>query len=98
MIFLVLRRKFNPVYYYKTADGREVDYIVRDNQGELLLIQVCESLQNRETKNREILALQTAMNELNLHFGLIITLHDEEEIRTDAGTIKCIPAWKMSLE
>ncbi len=98
MIFLVLRRKFNPVYYYKTADGREVDYIVRDNQGEIQLIQVCESLQNRETKNREILALQTAMNELNLHFGLIITLHDEEEIRTDAGTIKCIPAWKMSLE
>jgi len=98
MVFLVLRRQFNPVYYYKTADGREVDFIVRDHRGELQLIQVCESLKNKETKNREILALQTAMNELNLHSGVIITLHDEEEIKTDAGTIKCIPAWKMSLK
>jgi len=77
MVFTALRQEFSQVFYYKTMRGREVDFIVQKEDRSRILIQVCESLANEKTRQREILALREAMAELNLDKGLIITRHEE---------------------
>lgn len=110
LVFIALRRQFPSVYYYKTKTGREVDFIVQKENREKILIQVCESIANEATKNREVRALTDAMNELDLSSGLIITKHEEERINVttiksdgslsadDTRTIHVVPAWRFLLE
>jgi hypothetical protein len=52
LVFVTLRR-FSPlIYYYKTANGREVDFIVQHGS-EKILIQVCESITDEATKKEK---------------------------------------------
>lgn len=60
MVFLQIRRYESQIWYYKTASGREVDFIFRDQDGELIFIQVCADLSDTETREREITALKEA--------------------------------------
>jgi len=58
-------------------------------------VQACFSLNDVRTKNREIKALTEAMKELSLKSSTIVTMNIETEIKTDAGLIQAIPAWKF---
>lgn len=55
-VFIELRRRNLSPAYVITDQGHEVDFAV-ERDGELELIQVCWSLENDETKNRELSAL-----------------------------------------
>jgi len=94
LVFIELRRSNEEIYYYKTKNTREVDFIYRDENKQLQLIQVCEKLRDEATKTRELTALNEAMAELNLSVGIIITMHDEQEVKVASGTVKIIPAWR----
>ncbi len=98
LVFTSLRRSTSNIYYYKTKSGREVDFIVQLHDRSRLLVQVCESLQDPQTKKREIGALSEAMVEMNLSLGTIITRNEEEQIATEGGKIRVIPVWKFLLE
>jgi len=98
LVFTALRRLYPEVYYYKTKTGREVDFIIPMRNRARILIQVCESLAEPQTRKREIAALSEAMAELNLKSGTIVTWNEEEQIHTDAGTIKAVPAWRYLLD
>ena len=63
-----------------------------------MLIQACESLADPQTRKREIAALSEAMAELGLKTGTIVTRNEDERIKTDAGTINVIPAWRFLLD
>lgn len=80
IVFLELRQRFTHIYYYKTANQLEVDFLVLENKKVQLLIQVCETLTNEKTRQREINALKTAMIELNLSKAILLTLDESEEI------------------
>jgi predicted AAA+ superfamily ATPase len=104
-VYLELRRRFpllreGGISYYLTGDRREVDFILGDPAQQLpqALFQVCVSLKEKDTRDRELAALETAMKELNLKKGSLITLYEEERIKTPAGLIEAIPAWRWFLE
>ncbi len=97
LVFTALRRSHPDVYYYKTKTGKEVDFIVPLRGRSRLLVQVCESLAEPQTRNRETTALSEAMAELGAKTGMIVTRNEEEQIDAEGGTIKVVPAWRFLL-
>jgi uncharacterized protein len=98
LVFTALRRLYPEIYYYKTKTGREVDFIVPTSRKTRILIQKCKSLADAPTRKREIAALSEAMAELGIKNGTIVTRNSDEQIKTDAGTIDMIPAWRFLLD
>ncbi|MEE9390239.1 MAG: ATP-binding protein [Candidatus Aminicenantaceae bacterium] len=96
LVFLELRRRGFHVFYYKTAGGHEVDFLLKDN-GEWKLIQVCYDLSHIETFNREKKALLSGLGELGLETGIILTQHEKREEKTKDYTIKIMPVWEWLL-
>lgn len=92
MVFCALRQETPGVYYYRTGEGYEVDFIALLPDGEKVLVQVCEDMSIPETRSREIRALTSAMAETKLTVGYIVTESLSEIIGTPAGTIRCVPA------
>jgi uncharacterized protein len=63
-----------------------------------MLIQVCESLADPQTRKRETAALSEAMAELGLNIGTIVTRYEDEQMDVEAGIIKVVPAWRFLLD
>lgn len=98
IVFLELKRKNNEIFYYKTKEGLEVDFFIREKAMAKNLIQVSWSLSDPNTKERELKSLFFAMEETKLKNSLILTHADEEEtIRNDNKIITILPAWKWLL-
>lgn len=72
-VYLDLRRQGKDIFYYQTADGYEIDFVTRDNQGKLELIQVAWEVDDPQTLKREERALRQAEKELGIP-GRIIDL------------------------
>jgi predicted AAA+ superfamily ATPase len=98
LAFTALRRLYPEIYYYKTKTGREVDFIIPIQNRARLLIQVCESLSEPQTKKRELAALNEAMAELGLKSGTVVTKNESERIDADGGTIEVVPIWRFLLD
>ncbi|MBU0763736.1 MAG: ATP-binding protein [Bacteroidetes bacterium] len=98
MVFIALRRIVPNIWYYKTKGNHEVDFIVQTMDNKKFLFQVSESLANHDTRQREINSLRNAMKELRLKSGMIITYSDFEQVETENGIIRIIPAWRFFLE
>ncbi len=73
IIYLDLRRLGYQINYYLTEERYEVDFIVKDLQGEAQLLQVAWDTENKETYDRECRALESACNETGLP-GKVVTL------------------------
>jgi len=92
---ITLQKRYNSdnttprLYYYNR--NVEVDFYVPD---EALAIQASYSLQNDETRKREISALTTLNKAYPLKRAVVITYNEEEEIVESGLTIEVIPIWK----
>lgn len=95
LVFTALRTIYSTIYYYRTKSGKEVDFIVPQPDRTKLLVQVCESLADTQTRKREIGALHEAMVECGTTSGIIVTRSEEERIVVECGEITVIPAWKF---
>lgn len=98
LVFLALRRGFPDIYYYRTANNLEVDFLVKAGGTELRLIQVADNLDNPKTRQREVAALVKAMEELRVEKALILTDDDEEDIVSDGKAIAVRPVYRWLLE
>ena len=98
LVFVALRRLYSVILYYKTRTGREVDFIVPIQDRSRVLVQVCESLADPQTRKREIRALSEAMSEQGLMEGTIVTRNEDEQMVVESGTIKVVPAWRFLLD
>ncbi len=89
-VAIQLRRLYGEeVYFYQR--NIEVDFYVPASQ---LAVQVCYSLQDIQTRDREVQALKKLSGQLDVKLMLIIT-KDEEETISEAGlTIEVVPVWK----
>jgi uncharacterized protein len=83
----------NEVYFYNSQV--EVDFYVPD---ESLAVQVCYSLQDVETRDREFEALLKMSNRFNVNHLMIITKDEESEVVFKDKKIRIIPVWKWLLE
>lgn len=97
LVFLELRRKFQEIYYYKTSNNLEVDFLIKSGKNDLKLIQVADNLDNEKTRHRELNALIKAMEELKLKTALILTEDTEEEIALEGKVVMVKPIYKWLL-
>ncbi len=95
LVFLELRRRGEAMFYYRTTNGLEVDFLCRKNNRAVALIQTAWDMEAEDTRKRELRALAKAMTELNLKEALIVTHDAEEEIPVNGGTIRLVPAWRF---
>lgn len=84
------------LYYYKTKNGSEVDFLIKQGRGKELA-QVCVSLEDEKTKKREVAALMEAMGECGINNGLIITDEEKDEIKIGKKMIKIVPIYEWLL-
>lgn len=90
LVFTELKRRYpDNFYYYK--ENHEVDFYIKDKQS---LIQVCYSLDGKDTKMREVGALKKASKKIQAKELLILTLDQEKTL--DDG-IRLLPVWKWLL-
>jgi predicted AAA+ superfamily ATPase len=97
IVFCQLRRWSEAIHYYRTADGREVDFIWKKGSDPWSLIQVCETLESPVTKEREISALRMAMSEQRLKRGTIVTRDESDEFLVAEGRIRVVPIGEFLL-
>ena len=64
IVYLELRRKFEEIYYFKTAQNYEVDFLVKQREKITHLIQVSLTVKDEKTKKRELRALAKSAIEL----------------------------------
>jgi len=96
MVFLELKRRGFPVYYYKTKGGLEVDFLLMEN-GNNKLVQVCYDMAHINTYNREKKALLAGISELGLSTGLILTKDEKRLEKHGNYSLKIVPVWEWLL-
>ncbi len=96
-VFMELRRRTGQIEYYRTENGREVDFYATELSGKISLIQSAASMQDKKTAEREINALSEAMEECGAAEASIVTFNTEKHLDTNSGLIHIIPAWKWAL-
>lgn len=89
-VAIQLRRLFgDDVFFYH--HGIEVDFYVSEVQW---AVQVCYSLQDIETRKREINALVKMSKQIGVKRWIVITKDEEDTISEQGINIEVIPAWR----
>ncbi len=90
-VFSCIRRSYESIYYHVTKSGFEIDFYMPDAPKKNRLVQVCVTLKNEETRQREIRAVLEAMQELDIKESVIVTENETGEQITQQGKIHIIP-------
>lgn len=100
LVFTHLRRisPWRNIFYYKTEKGSEIDFVIEEKGRVTSLIQVCATLEEKETRERETKALFEAMDELKIKSAIIITRNESETINKGKKKIHIIPAWRWLID
>ena len=87
IVYLELKRRFEEIYYFKTAQNYEVDFLVKQRERITHLIQVSLTLEDEKTKKRELRALVKSATELKhtSHTKLMLLTMDESIIEEFDG-------------
>ncbi len=95
LVYMHFRRQGLAPEYYVTKNGVEVDFVLSaKDRGEYRLIQVCWDIHDPDTQKREVGALLSAMDELDLKRGTIVTWLDED---LSDKRLEIVPVWKWLL-
>ena len=79
----LMRRGYTPgqtLFYYRTRNDKEIDYVTRKGAKIEQLIQVCYDMTAEKTRKRELEALVEASAELGCDNLLVVTNSQEEDI------------------
>ncbi len=92
LVFLELRRLGLEIYYYKTQNKLEVDFVAKQRL-RMSLVQVSWNIDAEDTYKCEKTALLEALEELKLPRGLILTEDRQEELVEDGKILVILPAY-----
>jgi predicted AAA+ superfamily ATPase len=95
-VYLELRRRGGEVTWYRTQRGHEVDFVVDAHDGPSL-VQVCSSLEDETTRERELRTLEEAMTELSVRRAVVVTGGSQGEWQRGGGVVTAVPAWEWLL-
>lgn len=96
----LLRRGYIPgqtLFYYRTRNDKEIDFVTRKGAKVEQLIQVCYDMTSEKTRKRELDALAEAAEELHCDNLLVITNSQEEKIEWKDYQITIIPVFQIKL-
>ena len=98
-VFIELLRKGydteNTLFYYRSRNDKETDFVLRRGTKVERLIQVCYDLSNEKTLKREVSSLIECAGELHCNDLTIVTFDDERTIQQGDCTIHVIPINKL---
>lgn len=101
LVFIQLLRKGYKVnqnlFYYRTRNGREIDFLLKKGNKIHRLIQVCFDIEEPDVKKRELKAFAEANEELNCDDLWVISWDCEKEEGIKNKKIKFIPLWRWLL-
>lgn len=86
------------LFYYKTRNDREVDFVIKKGHEVLELIQVCYESINPEVEQRETKALLEASGELKVEKLTVLTWDEKREVKKDNLVIVFKPLHEWLLE
>lgn len=89
----LLRRGYEPgktLFYYRSRNDREIDFVVRAGTKVEQLIQVCYDLSSAKTRARELDALVECGDELRCDNLLVVTWSENEELDWKGHHIKIV--------
>ncbi len=102
LVFMELaKRGMKPnqeLFYYKSRNDHEVDFVVKKGTEIAELIQVCFEAKDTDAGEREVRALTEASNELKARKLTVLTWDDEREVKKDGKIITFKPLWKWLLD
>lgn len=102
VVYIELLRRTRPternLYYYKSADGYEADFIVCKTNRVEAIYQVCYDISKEKTRKRELRGLLASSKETGCNNLYLITDFQREEVDMDGKTIHIIPAYEWLLE
>lgn len=94
--FIELKRRNKVIYYHQ--ENKECDFIIQEGRKVVEAIQVCQTLSDSTTKQREIEGLMEALEKYDLKRGYILTESEESSeivIQNDKEyTVDVLPLWK----
>ncbi len=102
VIFLHLAREYKvneALFYYLTNDGREIDFVIREDRKIVELIQVTHHLREGDSRQfkREVGSLVRASKELGCQKAVLITMDQEDLLEEKGVKIRVTPMWKWLL-
>lgn len=101
LVFLELVKKgFKPnhdLFYYKTRNDREIDFVLKNGVTVIELIQVVYETGNSDTEQREIKALIEAGYELGTNNLTILTWNEKREVKKNDSMVIFAPVWERFL-
>lgn len=101
MVFIeLLRRGYDlkkSLFYYRTSNDKEVDFVTRDGRKVTSLIQVSYDISKAKTRERELDALVKASEELKCDNLLIITWALNDRIEYREKSIRIVSAQHLNL-
>lgn len=86
------------LFYYKTRNDREVDFVVKEGAEVTELIQVCYEVKNPDVEEREAKALVEAGSELKTKKLTVLTWDEKRDMEKDGMTIRFKPLLEWLLE
>jgi len=98
LVFLQLKRSNRETYYWQSAKGHEVDFVLIEGLEARQLIQVCFDVSDAETRSREVKGLVEGLNNFGISEGTIITSDLFHEETVDEKVIRYVPLWYWLLE
>ena len=93
IVYLELKRRHSEIYYFKTAQGYEVDFLMKEYEKITHLVQVSQTLVDEKTKKRELRALVKASDELKHSDDIKLSLLTMDQSYTetiDGKTIEVV--------
>ena len=90
------------LFFWKDAQQREVDFVVKQGRQVTQLIQVCWDLSGKSTQQREIRALLQAGRDLSCDRLLVLTADTDAEEVVEwygaRGRIRLLPVWRWLVD
>ena len=98
-VFVSLLRKGydteKSLFYYRSRNDKEVDFVTRQGPRVESLIQVCYDLSSERTLKREVDSMVECANELGCRTLMIVTMSEERTIEKDGCEIQVVPVSKF---
>lgn len=102
IVYIELLRRNRPInrdiYYYKSADGYEADFVVCRNNVVEEIYQVSYDISKEKTRKRELRGLVTASQETRCTNLFLITDFHREEVIINDKLIKILPAYEWLIK
>lgn len=93
----LVKRGYQPnrdLFYYKTRNDREIDFVLKKGTAIQELVQVVYSIDHQETEQREIKALTEAAEELHALRLTILTWDTQKDVEKNGLTVHFVPLWR----